>query len=384
MNLRRPPTILDIVEEHFDELDFLWELREGNLFAPDWTLDDLKAHEERAEAHLDGLRGAELHSVDLAAERIKGTETFMATAAALVLFETGESEYHHLILEALRSADRPTVEGIRFALRHVDSRPFSDGLGRLLEEGEQYRAAVAADVLAFHQSPADGLEILLGSDDSEVRILALGAAARLGRGFPQEVASAVEAPDPLVRRAALEAAVRLGVPGVHRHCRAAAARETDPDSICVAFLGVLGDPADLELLQGLLSREDVARQAVYALGAMGSVSAIPWLLELMEDGPLAIPAASAYGRITGEDTLPPDPEKARADWKGREAMMTPDQTWQGGLPTPTEGFPLRDGRFSLAARRDLYLRTRAKGGSSVPVVELEALVHRQLSTGSGG
>jgi hypothetical protein len=61
----------DLVEEQFDEFDFLWEHREANLVTPDWTLADLAAHEERAEAHLDALRLAELHAVDVALAKLQ-------------------------------------------------------------------------------------------------------------------------------------------------------------------------------------------------------------------------------------------------------------------------------------------------------------------------
>ena len=43
MRLGHPPIILDIVEEHFEELDFLWEYRDGIIFAPDYDLSELAA-----------------------------------------------------------------------------------------------------------------------------------------------------------------------------------------------------------------------------------------------------------------------------------------------------------------------------------------------------
>jgi hypothetical protein len=228
----------------------------------------------------------------------------------------------------------------------------------------------------------------------------LGAAARIDELYPRAIAAAVEAPDPEVRRAGLEAAALLAVPGLIRHCRSAAAREVDPDPEAVLFLGVLGEEEDLELLESLLGRPEMAPFSVAAMGAMGRVQGIPLLLELMEDDALGIPATSAYKRITGArdvegeasfpppevpegedepEDLPPDPEKARADWEKRKESMGAETTWQMGLPASVDRLLLDRDTLALEARRDLYLRFKAQNGAKMQDLELEALASKQVS-----
>lgn len=396
-HLGSPPVYPDIVEEHFDELEWLWEQRDRNIASPEWTLRDLAQHEGRAEAHLDGLRLSELHGVELAREALKKTDVYAVAAATLVLFEAHSSECHELILDTFRGGEAESVAGVRTTLRHCDITPFASALEEILKDPDPHRAASAAHVLAFSRRPAPGLEPLLDQEDPGVRILALGAAARLGELYPRSIAAAVESPDPGVRRAGLEAAGHLGVQGLIRHVRAAAARESDPDPEAVYFLGVLGNPEDLALLQSLLRRSELAPTSLAAIGAMGQVAGIPLLLELMEDQTLGVPATAAYKRITGAtnvegqmpapaevpegedeaEDLPPDPGKARADWEKRADSMASGVSWQMGVPIPEDHFLHDHPELTLEARRDLYLRLRARGGSAAPDLELEGLAIRQ-------
>jgi hypothetical protein len=343
--------------------------------------------------------------VELARERIGGSDPSSAAAATFVLHETGEAEFRELILQALRTAGPEAVEGIRWGLRQVAPGEYPAHLEELLGAEEGFRAGTAAHVLAFWRLETPGLEGLLGRHDPVARVLGLGAARRLGELYPQEIAAAVESPDSQVRRSGLEAAAWLGVPGLIRHCRAAAAREVDPDPEAVLFLGVLGEPEDLTLLETLLEHPDVAPTAVAAMGSMGCVTAIPVLLELMTDEALGVLATRAYKRITGaedvegeapfpppevpegedeSEDLPPDPEKAREDWEGRGRSMSSAVPWQLGLPVQDDQF-LRDREpLTLEVRRDLYLRLRSRGGSAVPDLELEAKALTQMSPPSPG
>lgn len=400
--LGRPPVMLDIVEEHFDELDFLCEHREDNVFTPDWDLAHLAYHEERCEAHLDGLRLAELHGTDLATARLGGGTMGAALAATLVLASAEAAAATALaftapVAAALRTADPPIVDGIRRALRQDLPTSLLPILRELTRHEDPLRAASALDVLAFHRTADLDLGSLLAAPSAIARVLTFGTAGRLGRLQTADVSAALEHAEPTVRRAALLAAAHTGQPQLADLCRAAATRPTDPDPEALHLLGVLGDPADEALLRGALARPELARTAVAALGALGRVTAVPLLLELSRDKALGVLAAFAYQRLTGArdvfgskpwppppvaegedevEDLPPAPEQIAADWRRREPKLAKDRSWQFGQELGPSGLPAGFDTLPLHARRDVYLRYRARR-VTVPDLELEALALRQ-------
>ena len=392
--MRRPPVLEDVVEEYFDELEFLWEHREANLRTPDWTHEDLAEHEARAEAHLDGIRVAGEVGYDLATRRLLAGDPFATCVAALVLAEVERGCAQ--IRDALPEAEGDTLDGLRIALRHGALEPFEASLSALLAAPDAHRAASALDVLAFHRRGVSVPGHLLGAEDGEVAGLALGAAGRLGTLTESDVARHTAGPEAAVRRAAVEAAARQGVSGLLPHLRAAATRSVDPDPVACYYVGVLGEASDAPALQALASAaadEAIRHAAVEALGALGAPEAMPVVIELMADDALGEVATAAYRRVThapdiegerpfpppevaeGEDEseeLPPDPEKAAADWSARQGTMPAGTRWQGGVPIPPDGFPAEFHQLDLRTRYDVFLALRSRFGARAPDLELEA------------
>lgn len=408
MALGRPPVLKNIVEEHFEELDFLWEQRESVVFAPDWTALDLADLEERAEAHLDGLRLAELHAVDLALAGLAEGTTSAATAATFVLLETRTGEFVAEVMRTLSAGDDAVVEGIRIGLRHGPIEAVERPLRRLARSGEGLARAAAFDALAFHRLEVpEGLSDLLGDDDPGIRTLAYGAAGRVpGALHPRHLDPALGDSDAGVRRAALEAFARCGLPGLRDRCLAAATdlRGAHPEAL--AFLGVLGHPADVEPLLRGLEKAETRDAAIEGLGALGAPAAIPALIEAMRDGAAAEPAAAAFARITGFEDIrgerpPPDlepesleaefgdpelgpveAERARAWWDAHADAFDAQRLWQTGMDAGAEPGAPEWNAWPLLVRRDLHHRACAMG-TAPEELELEARVAPRCPSAAG-
>lgn len=405
--LPKPVLMLDILEEHFEELDFLWDQREAAVFSPDWTLRDLAEHEERAEAHLDGLRVGQGHSVDLARSFLTGEEKSAVTAAALTMMAFGDPDLEAEVVAALLTASPDARDGIRIALRHSDITRVVPHLRQLAASADTSIRVAALDLLAFHrQPPPAGLPELLFKCTPESRALLYGALGRFGGPWSTDpLQIAFDGGTPELQRSALETSARLGVPDLASMCRRAAGRPENPPGAALAFLGVLGDPQDLPLFQNSLGRKPLALAALAGLGALGRTEAIPALIEAMTDKDLTQAAGAAFTRITGandiraDKPLPPpeglseeeleffdpifpaDPAKARAWWEREKGRFTGEGRWQAGREVSKEPLGAAFQRLPLETRRDVYLGFRARSGSQAPDLEFEKRARLQMGIG---
>jgi len=403
----RPRLILDIVEEHFEELDFLWEQRENVIFATDWTLEELADLEERADAHLEGLRLAGGHALDLARPALAGDEAGAATAAALTLMSFGSDEPEAELLMALAAGTPEVRNGIGVGLRHSDIRRVLARIQELSQHAETPVRAVAVEILAFHRQPAPpGVAELVDESEPPGRARLYAALRRFGGPWSAEVVmQALDGEDAALQRTALETSAYVGLPGLVELCRHAVGRSTEPPAMAAAFLGVIGEEQDVPLLRRFLDNPAIAPMALTGLGALGATSAIPALLDAMRDPDLAGAAGAAFTRITGAEEIDapapapspdgldeeelesveplpaPDPDKARDWWEQEKDRFAAEGRWQAGLDVSGTSLGEFLDRLPLAYRRDVHLARRALDPVGTPDVELERRARLQRLPG---
>lgn len=391
----------DILEEFFEELDFLWMQRESVIFAHDWTLRDLAELEDRAEAHLDGLRLSGDDGIALARPHLCGDEQGAATAATFVLMEAGRPDFDAEVVTAFETAEPAARVGIGIGLRHVDVARLAAEFRRLATDADLLTRSIAVDVLAFHRlgPPPPKLSQLFSADDPEIRARAYAAAGRFGGPWgPDELQSALDQPHVGIRWAAIHTSARLGMPGLADYLRRAVQRTDVTAPEAVEFLGVLGEPKDLQLFAGLMRRPELRGAALAALGASGRVDAVPMVLEAMMHPDTVVFAGRAFTRITGAhgidaeksepvvgieheeerdliDDEAVDVVKATEWWNGAQGRFTGEVRWQHGFRVDT---PIKRDVFDvlpLGPRRDLFLvQARSTASNSVADPESRALL----------
>ena len=90
--------LIDVIEEHLEEADFLWRQRRNALGDRGYNLDRLAELEERLLAHLDGLILAEADAWDLLQPKLTEGDVGEAFAAAFVALASGEVDRRGQVL----------------------------------------------------------------------------------------------------------------------------------------------------------------------------------------------------------------------------------------------------------------------------------------------
>jgi uncharacterized protein (TIGR02270 family) len=384
--------IPDILEEHFEELQFLWGQRQTALRSPRYTMRELSALEERIEAHVQGLLVAGEQMIGLVEEGLSGDDPLLAFAAAYALLRLKSEAAGKRVIEAFAQAKEGQLDGIREALCLAQDAALLPQLRQMLSSSPPPIAVAAAEVMGFQRPPGIAREQwnkFLNHEDDAVR-QAAWRAARLDIPQPEatyRVAFQDKSPD--VQREALMAAAWGRQPWLLEHCRKIAGKSTPENIDGLLVLAILGKPQDLYLMLDAGKAAGLGPQRFRVLGAFGHPAVMEMVLKGIGDkDPLtAVAAGQAFTKITGADIesdkrvqVPPadghepdefekefldevklpDLDRARAHWSKVRDQFSKGSRWCRGLDLSNAGREILD-RLDLESRWEACLRGKFEG-----------------------
>ena len=397
----------DIVEEHLDDAEFLWEQWEHGLVAPNYTLAELAdGPEERLMAHLDGL----VVNGPLVAERLLiptladvDAEPIRVRAAALALLQSSGDAGVQAVVDATLEFPPQRLELAR-ALECSARRDFNSRLSPLLAASDPELRHVAARVLAFHgDGYAEAVSGLLASTRSVDRGLGASLVPRLPREprLLKAVLETLKSTDPELRDIALRSGILLDLPQAWDCARELVFSRDPTAGDALLLLALRGDPADQPALIGAAEVDALRGAALWALGFLGTAAAAEAALPWLEDGAHARVAGETFSAITGldledanltadepeveavehrpEDDLPvPDPMGLLLWWRDNRGRFVDGQRYIAGAPRTSGALwgVINDGPMRRRAAHLLSLQLQCPPKQR-PQVELRAPSRRQ-------
>ena len=189
MYIGTEPFLIDILEEHFETLQWLYRQRRLVLGSDVDHAARLGELDERWDAHLDGLVLAGRFAVPMLAAAAAEGDDAAAFCAAFGLLRGTDPVAFGTVMDAFDAAEGPTLDGLRDALCRSNIDAVVGRLDRSFEEGTEAAAVAAAEVLAFHgrlAATSPRLSTFLHSDDANVRRSAWRVVALCDQCFPGE------------------------------------------------------------------------------------------------------------------------------------------------------------------------------------------------------
>jgi uncharacterized protein (TIGR02270 family) len=309
----------DLVEEHLEEIQFLWPIRERGLRSPRMTMRDMRSFDDRIDAHADGALVPGDGALSFIEPLLDADDEFAAFAATFVLLRRGTAEACDRVRAAFAEATGTRLRGISRALQMGAGDALIADIAAAFKSDDPVRCAFAAEALCYRtrwRRSHERLLALLSNEDPLVKVSAWRSIANLGLTVePPTLAAAVDDDDASVRAAALYSAAWTGTTSVLPIARAAAASPKKEDMAAYGLLAALGETADAILIARLIDTPALGPERFALAAALGAPKLAPLLLEALgSSNPReAIAAGAAFTRLTGADlgpgpvvTLPPE------------------------------------------------------------------------------
>jgi uncharacterized protein (TIGR02270 family) len=292
-----------VIERHASEAGFLWGQRERAASAPHYKLKHLASLDERAHAHLQGLRIAGDVGWRAAMAALEQGEAGAVFVTGYLAFSSGDAEKMRYALH-LAASEPAFAHALESALVWLELEQVMPPLRLLLRSATADHQRVAVAALAGHGvDPGDILPRAIESDDVRLRALALRVAGQFKR---REMSVAVRShtldPDPVCQFWAGWSLALLGFPEGAPVALESGLGQSEHASrgVEVAMRCGARDWAR-ETVRALASRPATLRLGIQAAGAFADPAVVPWLLRQVQEPTHARVAAEAFCTITGAD-----------------------------------------------------------------------------------
>lgn len=142
--------IPELVEHHYEELQFLWGQRESALRSRQYTLPKFSALEQRIEAHVQGMLVAGVDLIHIVEEGLTSEDSSTSFAAAYSLLRLENETATLGVIQAFSAAPSKQMYGLGQALSHAQLEQILPAIPFLFFSSATATVAAAADVLACH------------------------------------------------------------------------------------------------------------------------------------------------------------------------------------------------------------------------------------------
>lgn len=306
----------DVLEEHLEEVNFLFAQRELLLTSPRHTLNDLNACEQRLLAHLDGLLIGESEVYKLLLPKFIQGEVGEVFAAAYIVLATSDATWLDLLARMyFDKAQGPVLDGLAAALRLTPhTANVSTVIAPWFQVSRAELRAISLNILRFRhdlsvvqlnaaitmRSVDHWIQKALYDPSAVVQARACRTVGELGRAdlVPQLQALHSSKDEAVAFWSCWSAALLGDLSAVTALKRFAVVPAYTDDALAVA-LRRLSPQAAGQWLEELAQDEVNVRLVIQGVGIAGDPVFVPGLISSMSMPELARIAADSFCTITG-------------------------------------------------------------------------------------